>query len=140
MNFYHMQYGEKIKKIRDLKGLRQEEMAGLLNISPQAYSKIERNETKLDEERMEQIAKIFGISAEDIKSFDDRNLFVNNQKDFESKQSTGLANTVNNYYYGNDHSISIMEKIMEQQRQQLQEQKEEIIFLRKQLETILNKK
>jgi transcriptional regulator with XRE-family HTH domain len=36
--------GEKIRQIRDLKGLSQEYISGKLGISQRAYSKIERNE------------------------------------------------------------------------------------------------
>ena len=43
-----MKIGDKLKRIRDIKGLKQEEVAALLKITPQAYSKVERNETKLD--------------------------------------------------------------------------------------------
>jgi transcriptional regulator with XRE-family HTH domain len=85
-----MKLGYKIKKIRDIKGLKQDEMASLLNISTQAYSKIERNETKMDDERLNQIAKIFGLSPDEIKNFDEKNLFINNNNEYEnSNQSTG---------------------------------------------------
>ena len=134
-----MQLGDKIKKIRDLKGLKQDEVAAKLNISTQAYSKIERNETKVDSERLEQLANIFGISADDIQKFDDRNLFVNNLKEFETaNNNTGY--TVNNYYYGNDQLVSQLEKTIEQQKEMLQQQKEEILYLRKQLEILLSTK
>jgi transcriptional regulator with XRE-family HTH domain len=133
-----MQLGDKIKKIRDLKGLKQDEVAAKLNISTQAYSKIERNETKVDSERLEQLANIFGISADDIQKFDDRNLFVNNLKEFETANNTGY--TVNNYYYGNDQLVSQLEKTIEQQKEMLQHQKEEILYLRKQLEILLSTK
>jgi transcriptional regulator with XRE-family HTH domain len=133
-----MNLGEKIKKIRDLKGIKQEELARCLNITPQAYSKIERNETKLDMERLEQIAKILEVSVEDIKQFDERNVFVNSLRECEnSSQSTG--NTVNNYYYGHEAvpklevTIQTLEKIIDQQ-------KSEIDFLRKQIEKLIGPK
>ncbi|MBK8443294.1 MAG: helix-turn-helix transcriptional regulator [Sphingobacteriales bacterium] len=71
--------GEKIKKIRELKGLTQEYIAEKLNVSPQAYGKIERNETRLDVERLQQIAKILEVSTEFISNFDERQIFINSQ-------------------------------------------------------------
>ncbi len=134
-----MQLGDKIKKIRDLKGLKQNEVAAKLNLSPQAYSKIERNETKMDNERLEQLASVLGVTVEDIHKFDDKNLFVSRQVEFESKQNTGLANTVNNYYYG-DQIIRQLERSIELQKDIIQQQREEVLFLRKQLETLLTKR
>jgi transcriptional regulator with XRE-family HTH domain len=123
-----MRLGDKIKKIRDLKGLKQEELATLLNISPQAYSKIERNETKLDMERLKQIADIFGVSVEAIEQFDDKNLFFNHMQ--ECKDSV----TINNYYNSDQ---AVFEKIIEQQKELIAQQKEEIAFLRGQLDRLL---
>ncbi len=125
-----MKIGDKIKKIRDLKGMKQEDLAALLNISPQAFSKIERNETKLDTVRLEDIAKIFNMSSEEIQQFDERNLFFNNMH--ECKDSI----TINNYYNSDQ---AVFETIIEQQKELINEQKEEIRFLRGQLDKLLNK-
>ena len=48
-------------------------------------------------------------------------------------------NTVNNYYYS-DNAIPILENLIEQQKQQLKQQSDEIEFLRKQLESLLRAK
>lgn len=111
-----------------MKALKQEELAALLNISPQAYSKIERNETKLDMERLKQIADIFGVSVEAIEQFDDKNLFFNHMQ--EPKDSI----TINNYYNSDQ---AVFEKIIEQQKELIAQQKEEIAFLRDQLDRLL---
>jgi transcriptional regulator with XRE-family HTH domain len=135
-----MKLGDKIKKIRDLKGLKQEEMAALLNISSQAYSKLERNETKMDDDRLEQIAKILDVSTDDIKNFDDKSLFINNLNEYDnSNQSTGTGHTVINHFYGNE-AVPLLQKTIEQQLELIGQQKEEITFLRKQLEAILKNK
>jgi len=47
--------GEKIRKIRSLKGYSQEYVADRLKISQSAYSAIETNRTKLDINRAKQI-------------------------------------------------------------------------------------
>lgn len=135
-----MLLGDKIKKIRDLKGMTQEDIASKLNISSQAYSKIERNETKIDDKRLEQIANALDVPAESIQKFDESNFFISNLKECENSQSLGMMNTVNNYYYNTDQTIPVLENLIEQQKQQLKQQSDEIEFLRKQLESLLRVK
>ena len=135
-----MLLGDKIKKIRDLKGMTQEDIASKLNISSQAYSKIERNETKIDDKRLEQIANALDVPAESIQKFDESNFFISNLKECENSQSLGMMNTVNNYYYNTDQAITVLENLIELQKQQLKQQSDEIEFLRKQLESLLRAK
>lgn len=72
-----MKIGEKIRMIREIKGISQEAIATHLNISPQAYGKIEREETKLDFDRIGEIAKYLQLKVEDILNFDEKNIFDN---------------------------------------------------------------
>lgn len=123
-----MKIGDKIKRIRDIKGLKQEEVAEMLNITPQAYSKVERNETKLDTARLEEIAKIFKMSVEEIQQFDEKNLFFNNLQ--ECKDSITINNITN--HYNNDQTV--VDSLLQQQKELISVLKDEIQFLRKQLE------
>jgi transcriptional regulator with XRE-family HTH domain len=132
-----MKIGDKLKKIRLLRGLKQEEMANILHVSTQAYSKLERNETKMDDQRLQQIALFLNTSPEAIKDFDESNLFVNNVSGgHDNKNQSG--HTVINHFYG-DESLSILQKTVEQQTEMIAALKEEIEFLRKQLEHLLPK-
>lgn len=83
-----MKIGEKIRMIREIKGISQEAVATHLDITPQAYGKIEREETKLDFKRIEEIAKYLNITVDEIMNFDAKNIFKNTFKD----QSTGNFN------------------------------------------------
>ena len=56
----------KIRDIRKDRGYSHEYMAHLLDISQVAYSKIEKNETKLTVERLFKIAEILEAKIEDI--------------------------------------------------------------------------
>jgi transcriptional regulator with XRE-family HTH domain len=56
----------KIRDIRKDKGYSHEYMAHLLDISQVAYSKIEKNETKLTVERLFKIAEILQTKIEDV--------------------------------------------------------------------------
>jgi transcriptional regulator with XRE-family HTH domain len=69
--------GQKIRKIRELKGFTQEYMAIQLDITQRAYSKLENNEIRIDWQRIETIATVLGIEPVDLITFDD-NLIFNN--------------------------------------------------------------
>ena len=64
--------GQKIKKIRELKNFTQEYMAENLEISQPAYSKLEKGEIKVSDEKLIQIANILQMSPEDVAQFDDQ--------------------------------------------------------------------
>lgn len=66
--------GHKIGRIRELRGLKQEFVAHELNVSQQTISKIEQSET-VDEQILEQIASILGVSSEGIKNFSEEAVF-----------------------------------------------------------------
>ena len=61
-----MRTGEKIRKIRIERKLKQEEVADLLSISQRAYSKIENDEVQLKIDRLQQIADILQVDAKKL--------------------------------------------------------------------------
>jgi XRE family transcriptional regulator, regulator of sulfur utilization len=67
-----MLIGDKIRNIRTLKGLSQENMAEMLALSAVAYGDIERNKKDVNMKRLEQIAGILGVSVNDILAFGDK--------------------------------------------------------------------
>ncbi len=77
-----MKIGLKIKKIRELKNLTQEHVAGKLGMTQSAYSKIENEESDISYKRLEQIASLFGMLPEELISFNDALVFnlTNNKK------------------------------------------------------------
>ncbi len=60
-----------IKKYRDLKELTQQEMADKLYISLKAYQNFENGITKLDLERLQEVAKILEVSVDDLINSED---------------------------------------------------------------------
>ncbi|WP_291728267.1 helix-turn-helix domain-containing protein [Bernardetia sp.] len=58
----------KIAYLRKLKGLSQVEIAELLEMSQNAYGRIERGETKLTVDRIKQIAKVLNVKYYDLLS------------------------------------------------------------------------
>ena len=86
---------DKIRMMRELRQLSQEDMAEKMNMSPSGYAKIERGETRLQYDKLVQIAQIFNVSLSDLVDNDKGVIFFMNKKG---------NNTSANYYSG-DHSI-----------------------------------
>ena len=59
-----MSLGEKIQVLRKQKGMSQEQLADALNISRQAVSKWETNESQPDIERLKEISSMFNVSID----------------------------------------------------------------------------
>ena len=94
--------GRKISRIRELRGMKQEALATELGISQQAVSKIEQN-AEIEEEALNKIAKVLGVTPEAIKNFSEEAVF----------------NIIGNSYHDNSTSINYqctfnpIEKIIE---------------------------
>ncbi|MDQ7960813.1 helix-turn-helix transcriptional regulator [Flavobacterium lindanitolerans] len=70
-----MKIGEKLRLLRKLKGYTQETMAGKLHMERRSYANLENNVTKIDMERMAQIAEVYGIELEELLAFDENKIF-----------------------------------------------------------------
>lgn len=57
-------FGERLRKLRNLKKLNQEELASILNISKSAVGMYERNEREPSFEIVERISKLFEVSLD----------------------------------------------------------------------------
>lgn len=81
----------KIKELRIKNNLTQEQMAEVLHISQNAYSLIESGKTRLvDEERINIIAKKFGISPMELGLFEGLGITQN----FNEKVENGYINYI----------------------------------------------
>ncbi|MFV0411503.1 MAG: helix-turn-helix domain-containing protein [Paracoccus sp. (in: a-proteobacteria)] len=106
--------GEKIRKIRELKGFSQEYMAEKLDISQRAYSKLEREETKLDWNRITGISHVLEIDPIDLIQFDDSLIFHNCSQ-------SGKINEIHNHF---------PEELKQQYEKRIKQLEDEIAFLR----------
>ena len=61
-----MSVNEKIRKFREAKDWSQEQMAEKLNMSLNGYAKIERGESKIYLDKLEQIAQVFDIDVVEL--------------------------------------------------------------------------
>ncbi|MCO5247720.1 MAG: helix-turn-helix domain-containing protein [Chitinophagales bacterium] len=70
-----LQIGNKIKKIREFKGITREYMAAHLDVSLSHYGRIERDETPLTLDKLQQVSEALDVNYLDILSFDEKQVF-----------------------------------------------------------------
>ena len=66
--------GRKISRIRELRGMKQEALAAELGISQQSVSSLEQSE-HIEDEKLEKVAKVLGVSKEAIENFSEEGIF-----------------------------------------------------------------
>ena len=71
-----MSVNEKIRKFREAKDWSQEQMAEKLNMSLNGYAKIERGESKIYLDKLEQIAQVFDIDVIELMQSDGTQLLI----------------------------------------------------------------
>jgi len=111
-----MKIGSKIQKIREIKGYSQEVVADELGISQAAYSKLEQNQTSLSLDKIYALAEVFGISVEQLLSFDENNILNNHHQ-----QGGNAANVI---------VQSFSEKERDLYESKIKHLEEEVLFLR----------
>lgn len=72
-----MEIGTKIRKIREIRGLSQENVADYLGMSITGYGRIERNEVSINFDKLSKISEALKVPIETIFGFDDNIAFNN---------------------------------------------------------------
>lgn len=114
-----MEVIEKIRTLRELKSMSQEELADKIFMSREGYAKIERGERGLDVQRLNQIADALDISVSDLLNITDKSeLYLVNDSGqlFVSKG--------NSQYNYNFHGDKELQNENEKLRLQLQHKEE----------------
>ena len=106
--------GHKIRAAREFKELSQEYLANKLGISQPALSKIENNETKLDFEKVEEIAAILGVDVDDMLNFDKANIFNN------CNQSGTFSGVNNSFTFTGEEIKDVYEKLLAEKDKRIQ--------------------
>ena len=97
--------GRKISRIRELRGIKQETLASELGVSQQSVSRMEQSEV-LEDDVLENIAKILGVTTEAIKNFSDEAV-VNYFNTFNQSVSSS------NFGHNNTCTFNPLDKLME---------------------------
>ena len=134
-----MNIGDKIRKVRELKGFKQEYVAGKLGLSVTAYGNIERNESSLTFDRLEEIAEVLEVSVQDILNIPEQfnvHSIVNSQ--------VGFSQSGFNYYAGKENGSEVQsESEITAFKLLVENLQKEVDYLRQQnlrLMELLNKK
>lgn len=116
--------GRKISRIRELRDMKQEALAQALGTNQQAISAIENSET-IDEEKLVEIAKALGVSAEAIKSFSEENV-INYFNTF-----TDSHGNFGNFANGAICNFNPLDKVVELYERLVQAEKDKVEYLEK---------
>ena len=121
--------GRNISRIRELRGMKQEALANAIGVSQQSVSNIEGSEI-VDEEKLQAIAEVLGVTADGIKNYSDEAVF------------NIIGNTVNNHdnasFFQYQPTFNPLEKLIESYDENkklyerlLQAEKDKIEYLEK---------
>ena len=116
-------YGEKIRMFRLLRGFDQNYMANKLDISQNAYSRMETNITKkISDDVLSKIAEVLGISIVDLQS--QMPIIIQNHQSNLGTQGNG--NTINFY----ESQKELMDKLLASKDALIKNQEAEIKALK----------
>jgi transcriptional regulator with XRE-family HTH domain len=116
-----MYIGDKIRKVRELKGYKQEYVAEKVGLSVTAYGNIERNDASLSFERLEQIAQALEVSVQDIINIPDQiniQSVTNSQVGFSGFTYNNHRSDLDGEVEAYKHALTNLEKENEHLRDQ----------------------
>lgn len=120
--------GRKISRIREMRDMKQEVLATALGVSQQTISNIENSET-IEEETLQKIAEVLGVTAEGIENFSEEavfNIISNTYHNNSSDNSTLIASSLNY-----QPTFNTIEKIVELYERLVQAEKDKVAYLEK---------
>lgn len=117
-----MNVQEKIRAMREIKKWSQEEMAEKMAMSPNGYARIERGESKLNLDRLQQIATIFNVDVVELMASNEKGLICL------------ISDNHSSNYYGGDEKLALenqhLKTTIEHKNEIIEQQKAEIMALK----------
>ncbi|AMR32729.1 transcriptional regulator [Mucilaginibacter sp. PAMC 26640] len=122
--------GRKISRIRELRGIKQEHLASELGVSQQTVSRMEQAET-IEDEVLEKVAVILGVSSEAIKNYSDEAVIYNIQNNYEGSNNHGAQSNYGNHgtFYFNpiekivelyDEKVLLLERLLQSEKEKVE--------------------
>lgn len=87
--------GERLKRLRKSKGLKQKELAEIVYVSPSAVSQYENGRSQPSRETLEELARCFGVTVDYLLGY---------------SPSPNLEEKMNSIYYDNVTVAALLEK------------------------------
>jgi transcriptional regulator with XRE-family HTH domain len=85
-----MSIGNNVKKIRELKNLKQEYLAKQIGVSRRYYMMMENEEVEIKKERLELISKVLDVNVSELNNFDNKKIFSHYLSDTSLNQANIL--------------------------------------------------
>lgn len=115
--------GRKIERIRRLRDMTQTDLGKILGITKQAVSKLEQTE-KVDDERLEEVAKALCVTVEGLKKFNEETVLYNTINFYENcgVKTSAVSNnhTFNNFPF--EETMEFFERMLEAQRKHFEKE------------------
>ena len=105
-----MKIGSNIRKVRQYKDIKQEDIAHQLGLSVSAYSKIERDETEISVDRLIHISKILDVDYNSLIG-SENGVSLNNVS-FSNSSNSPIGNNNNNNNSVHPTLIQLIEKLI----------------------------
>jgi transcriptional regulator with XRE-family HTH domain len=111
--------GRKISRIRELRNIKQETLASELGVSQQSISRMEQSEV-LEDDVLEKIAKILGVTPEAIKNFSEEavvnyfNTFNDSSSGFNYHCTFNPIEKIVELY---DEKVALLERLLQSERE-----------------------
>ncbi|OUD35702.1 helix-turn-helix domain-containing protein [Flavobacterium sp. FPG59] len=118
--------GRKISRIRELRDMKQEALAQALGTNQQAISAMENSET-IDEQKLIEVAKALGVSAEAIKNFSEESMI----NYFNTFNDTDFSNSQGAFGHNHQCTFNPLDKVVELYERLVQAEKEKVEYLEK---------
>ncbi len=105
--------GRKIQRIRELRGFKQEVLASELGLSQAAVANMERSDI-IDEDKLQKVADVLGVSPEAIRNFSEEALVFHIQNMHD--QATAYAYNFQCTFNPLDKVVELYERLLESER------------------------
>lgn len=117
--------GRNISRIRELRGMKQEALAIAIGVSQQSVSNIEGSEI-VDEEKLQAIAEVLGVTADGIKNYSDEAVFniigntVNNHDNASFFQYQPTFNPLDKLVEAYEENKKLYERLVQAEKEKLE--------------------
>ncbi|MBN9482158.1 MAG: hypothetical protein BGO70_16430 [Bacteroidetes bacterium 43-93] len=124
-----LRIGSKLRILREVRGLKQQDIADRLGISQTAYSRYEQNQTNLSVEQAEKLAEIFDVSLPDLLSKDNPIITFSNNQLIEKgyiQSNYEASGNENKVVAANEREISTLKDVIAEQKEIIKNQQAQI--------------
>lgn len=125
-----MNIGQKVERIRILRGMKQETLASILGVTQQAISKLEKSDL-IEDDRLEKIAEALEVTADTIKNFDEQSAvnYFNTFNDNSLSNSNGAFSAFQCTFNPLDKLLEVIEENKKLYERLLEVEREKSVLL-----------